>query len=342
MQVKESGIANIVGNRITIRNDVSGKYYTLNKIKIKNKEFVDDIPKGRKQFKVRFYLKRGQPSDFSLEVVPDEHQSLETILRSVPDQRSTSSEKFSDSTDMSTGTSGCLLSSATTANDAIPEKAQRVTIETILVQANDGIEEIINDITEGKISKCAACRKDAHSEEVPMSFSTWYYLNESSRTEEGKLSVRALHRLSQLQKVLQVRPYCECSPEYKLKAIPRNPCNVFRRVSSKEKLRIDRAYEGTLAANLRSDTFPGWLDEIDFLREKTKSDRKEDTTAIAESMSSDDAPITVTFPVLGVIKDKHRINHIVPRSAGGCPTKAFDIVKEFKGEKVPSSNLITT
>jgi hypothetical protein len=332
---KLTGEAVINGNKIFISGDTGTSYNQLNTTTspLKNNQaFVKQIPKGQKRFKVKFNVLNGKNIDVSsLEIAKDEVESADTILKNIPALRESEVEEFSKLLDLSTGVTKCSASSPLSgaASATIPPHARIITIRDILLRADEGIEKSIAEINqatkEGKPLPCVACGKAEHSKEAPMSFTTFYYLNESSPTEKGKLSPRALHRLQQLSAVLKARNYCECD----LKAIPRSPCNVFRRVSSEEKDKIDKAYEGDYAKNLRNKVFPEMLDEI---------------MSLAQSAS--DLPVTSTeskpvfFKVLTSIDDQQRINHIVPRSGGGCPTKTFDIVTNSKGKVAAPANLI--
>lgn len=326
--IKIQGTATVNGNTITVFGDNGIFYNTLNKTKQPlslNKEFLNSIPKGQKTFKVKFDTLQGKNiNPWSLEIVPDEVQSIDTILKNIPKKRS-DSKSFSKSTNLSSASTDCTTSSSedsdTSSSIEIPPNAKLVTIEDILNRANEGIEIRIEKIKKEKETLCIACGKSEHSKEEPMSFTTWYYLNESGE-KKGELSVRAIYRLEQLQAVLNSRPYCECD----LKAIPRHPCNVFRRVSPQEKDTIDKAYEGKFANNLRANVFPQMQSDVLLIAKSSTSEKKSDKI--------------VFFEVLSSINDKLRINHIVPRSAGGCPTKTFDIVADFKGEEVKPSNLI--
>lgn len=322
--IKIEGTATVEGNRITIRDNEGKPYNVLNKTKIENKDFIDQIPKGQKTFKVSFTAQKTNINVSSLEVVKPEVRSLDAVLKNIPQKRK-DGEKFSETTDLASSNSNC--ETPVKIPSQIPPNAKVVTIKDILERANEGVEKKIEEINRTVKEKgfvlCGACGKTEHSKEAPMSFNTWYYLDELSPGKDGP-SVRAERRLFELQAVLNEVGYCECD----LKAVPCSLYNVFRRVSPQEKTAIDNAYEGKYAKNLRSDVFPEMVESV---------------SEISQSISKKaevKQPKAVMFEVLDIIDDKQRINHIVPRSAGGCPTKTFDIVAEFKGEKLAPSNLI--
>jgi hypothetical protein len=134
---------------------------------------------------------------------------------------------------------------------------------------------------------CRCCGGKKHSYGEPMIFDEFYGLNETDAS--GKPTAKALHRQSVKQKAMN-REGCTCQSGGRV--LPQAPCNVFRRATKLEKDRIKRAHNNN-AANFR------------------------ESQNLPESSKQVETMLGVTQ---GEADKLVQINHLTPKSAGGCPT----------------------
>nr|WP_246357197.1 DUF4150 domain-containing protein [Pyxidicoccus fallax] len=167
--------------------------------------------------------------------------------------------------------------------------------------------------------KCPCCgMKDCpaafQSGEKAQSFEDFYKLNEPHPSKKakfkGKLSDRGEKRSQDFAKILAEKASkCTCTPGNRV--FPEPPCDVFRDHDSDRTKKIDLAWndersrfrERWEAANNRPLlTYDGAMSR---LRQQAGGSFKSDAEAKAASTQAN---------------KQIRINHLVPKEAGGCPT----------------------
>lgn len=142
-------------------------------------------------------------------------------------------------------------------------------------------------IEEGKCPCCKspACPAKIEPGDEPLTFNEYYGIDERAG-KKNKLTPGALKKQEELAEMLEKKKNCFCKNP-PTKVFPEPPCNVFRKPNKDRKRAIDDKWfhQGG------RDKFVAW--------HKKKHGR--------------DIPAQTT------------INHVVPRSAGGCPTSPHNL-----------------
>lgn len=178
----------------------------------------------------------------------------------------------------------------------------------IIAKADKGVKALIEK--EDNTRKCSVCGGEVHHAMwTPMSFSTWYFLDEeTNKVDEGKPTKRAIKRKGELQ--AHIKKYGPCSCGYR--AIPKEGCNVFRRK------RIQGESHGNRAK---------------FNRQRKKDNKKE-----SKEYTMDEKLVKANEELKKKLKYSFEFDvetdapdtqgeHLVPLSAGGCPTSVANPFK---------------
>lgn len=138
---------------------------------------------------------------------------------------------------------------------------------------------------------CVCCNSPRHSAGTPMTMDDWYTKDSHGNLAPHAADYRTL--MSDVANRKAATPPCTCSS----KLIPSAPCNVFRRpVSDAEYTKIKRDWK-----NLRA-TYQGVYGIPDIPAV---------TTTLTSTLGR--------APTIKEIDDERRVNHLVPKTAGGCP-----------------------
>jgi hypothetical protein len=135
---------------------------------------------------------------------------------------------------------------------------------------------------------CPCCKGKAHSAGTPMNIQEWYEAkNPEKKTEVNSLLLKA-----------QMKPECTCAKPTKL--LPEPPCDVFYQPTPKEYDKIVEDWDNKRAAyQKKNKIFPMKSQVFNFKR----VNKRKPTNAEKETL-----------------KQEVKVNHLTPKSAGGCPT----------------------
>ena len=158
---------------------------------------------------------------------------------------------------------------------------------------NPNLEAMDWGSIEDDLDQCACCHaKPRHSTGVPMSMDDWYTKDSSGGPASHAADYHAL--MKDVADRKSATPACTCSSQL----VPKSPCNVFRRKVS------DTEYN-----KIKSD----W----EYVRKEYQAIEGVPTVGAVT------ATLTASLghpPTQAQVQDERQVNHLTPKSAGGCPT----------------------
>lgn len=150
---------------------------------------------------------------------------------------------------------------------------------------------------------CAAAFKEG---EEPLSFREFYKIDEAHK---GTLTPLGKKRGERFRKILKIkRKKCRCTRGNRV--LPKPPCDVFRVPNAERKKKIDSKWESS------RDEYKTWWKAQNGRALRSDTDVTNSLRALAGGFSSAEQ----AKEAYGKALKQTRVNHLVPRQAGGCPS----------------------
>jgi hypothetical protein len=164
---------------------------------------------------------------------------------------------------------------------------------------NPNLEAVGWGELEDETGKCACCNGTRHSAGKPMTMEDWYTKDSAGNTAPHAADYHAL--MADVANRKSASPPCTCSS----KLVPSPPCNVHRRpLAPAEKSAIKSAW------NSLRDTYQGVFG-----------------VPSEAQVIADLTPKLGRAPVQSEIQDERQVNHLTPKTAGGCPVGEGNLEK---------------
>lgn len=161
---------------------------------------------------------------------------------------------------------------------------------------NPNLEAMTWAQLENETGKCACCGGTQHSTGRQMTMAGWYGMNKKDAS--GKLTQDAKDKRREYRQMVRDKDARGCG----CRVFPEPPCNVFRETTQAERDAINLQYR-----SLKRCT--GYREQI--LNVPPTADCR------ASAAAAGHAPNTPAYD--DHIRDRRQVNHLTPRSAGGCP-----------------------
>ncbi|NOU20430.1 MAG: DUF4150 domain-containing protein [Methyloglobulus sp.] len=149
---------------------------------------------------------------------------------------------------------------------------------------------------ENEQNQCACCSEPRHSTGRQMTMAGWYGFNEKGT--DGKLTGDAKTKRKKYREMVRAKDARGCS----CRVFPESPCNVFRETTQAERDLINTKYEAL--KNTR-----GYRELILGVP----------AMAVVNASAAAAGLIPGTVPHAQHVQERRQVNHLTPRSAGGCP-----------------------
>jgi hypothetical protein len=169
--------------------------------------------------------------------------------------------------------------------------------------------------------KCDCCGKDAHAAGPAMSMSEWYEdknknIPDSADEPNGKSKENMRNLLQRSTPEGRKAAGCTCHlmiPKGKKRTLtPEPPCDKFYKITKAEKAKIDEQWSAYAPTYKRAQKIPTYDDQVAAMKgtiKYKKLTRRAQQRAAAKFPPEDDRKLML----------ERQVNHLVPRSAGGCP-----------------------
>jgi hypothetical protein len=178
--------------------------------------------------------------------------------------------------------------------------------------------------TPGKPKQCDCCGGDAHAAGPSMSMNDWYEQKNAKLPDQSddpnqpsKQGMRDL--LKRASPEGRKEAGCTCDklvPKGKKRTLtPEPPCDKFYVITKEEKKKIDEQWSAYSPKYKQAQGIPTYADQVESMKAaidaRKKLTRKQQQRLKARIPPEDDRKLML----------ERQVNHLVPRSAGGCPGK---------------------